>query len=363
MRTLQTIIAEMQQTPMFYLFSSSRELFHSNFWAWLFTLNQSETLNILGVTNIPDKKIVELKREERFSSKKVKNDEHKATADITFRSANRLEVLIENKVKDFPTKDQLERIYGACQSPNTQFIVTTLFAFAGMDYGQHWTIRTYKEIAQSIKPDSFTDTTYYRSLIEDYQRFMLLLSEFAESADLKISNEYDFSRSHKSNLFNELDKVKLSQAYLKMRSSHLVLKFNEYKKTKPELRNIEAGYSIAASSQDACLTFALKLVGEYRIGIQIEGDSLRRFVSVGSGSANIDGFAQKILNSNFNFFDVELKRKRKGKNDEEIFYTYTNFRYQNFSLTERTFNDLFDRISQEFGEIEQNKEMILSCIP
>ena len=360
---MQAIIAEMQKTPMFYLFSSSRELFHSNFWAWLFTLNQSETLSILGVKNTFGNEILNLEREERFSSKKENNDEYKAIADVTFKSANELKALVENKVKDFPTKEQLDRIYEACNSSRTQFIVATLFAFEGMNYGQYWTIRTYKEIAESIKSTSFTNDTYYRNLIEDYQKFMLLLSEFAEHQDLKVSEQYDFSRIHKSKLFNELDKVKLSQAFLKMRSSHLMLKFNEYKKVKPKLQDIEAGYSIAASSQDACITFALKLVGEYRIGIQIEGNNLRRFVSVGSSSANIDDFARKILNSNFDFFDTELKRKRKGKNDEEIFYTYTNFRYQNFTLTEKAFSDLFDRISREFEAIEQNKQLILSCVP
>ena len=112
---LKDILVEISNNAMFRLSLCSRELFHSNFWAWLIEKQPIQVLPIF-VKDIDLSKIdlsnIDVKREETVSKVMQKNiytgKEVKKTcnADISFKLGNTL-YIIENKFKSLPDSEQL----------------------------------------------------------------------------------------------------------------------------------------------------------------------------------------------------------------------------------------------------------------
>lgn len=371
METIASIIERLEKSPMFYLFSSSKELFHSNFWYWLYTINPDEMLRLFSDVKIGSFMVErELHKEESATNKGSKDKKAKAILDLAFKEEGKtLKIVIENKVKDFPHKVQLERIQAACDDidgSKYQYILTTLFRFEGMEKKfDKWRVLTYKEIADKIKPENFTsDSSYHQALIGDYKNFLTELANLAEA--LRVTEHYDFAISHHSkdevNLFHALNKIKLWEVYSKMRSSHLIAEFQ--KKFSENREFCSSSYHI--NNQKATLHF-IKHLGDtnYSIGVQIEGIQFRRFVSVKDASTGkIHQFAENLKGKGL-FLNSEFINKK----DKSSFGNYGNsFRYQyakKNSLIEKPipFEELFKLIEKEFQEIENNKSEILNCIP
>jgi hypothetical protein len=372
MNTITDIIKELEESPMFYLFSSSKELFHSNFWYWLYTINPHEMLRLFSDAKVGD---FTVERELQTKGKKAlpkteggKNKKAKAILDLAFIEASQtLKIIVENKVKDFPQKDQLERIQAACDDVNGekyQYVLTTLFTFEGMNFDK-WKTLTYKEIADKIEPEKFTpNNTYHQALIGDYKEFLKNLANLAEA--LHVTHDYDFAISHHSkkeeNLFHALNKIKLWEVYSKMRSSHLIAEFQ--KKFSENREFCSSSYHI--NNQKATLHFIKHLSDtNYSIGVQIEGIQFRRFVSVKDASTGkIHQFAENLKREGL-FLNSEFENKK----DKSSFGNYgNNFRYQYAKINSPiekpiSFQKLFELIEKEFQEIEDNKPEILICIP
>lgn len=92
MNNIDTTIEKIKASPLFYLSLSSRELFHSNFWVWLSTLNKIETAKLFSDKTITND--ITFKRGHNQI-----NGEFKASVDLYVAD----KIAIENKVKDFPT--------------------------------------------------------------------------------------------------------------------------------------------------------------------------------------------------------------------------------------------------------------------
>jgi hypothetical protein len=122
MSNINNAIEKIKTSPLFYLFLSSRELFHTNFWFWLSNLNKIETIKLFTDKNFDGN--LTFKREHN-----QKNGEFKSTVDLFISSDNSqdVDVTIENKVKDFPTNEQLERIKNSFGTTIPELILTTLF--------------------------------------------------------------------------------------------------------------------------------------------------------------------------------------------------------------------------------------------
>ena len=66
MNNIQNTIEKLKSSPLFYLFLSSRELFHTNFWFWLSTINETETIKLFSSITINNN--LKFKREHNQSS-------------------------------------------------------------------------------------------------------------------------------------------------------------------------------------------------------------------------------------------------------------------------------------------------------
>jgi hypothetical protein len=337
MNNLNETIEKLKGSPLFYLFLSSRELFHSNFWFWLSTLNREETFKLFTSQAPPEN--ISFKREHNQAF-----EEYKSKVDLLISANNQPCVVIENKVKDFPSLDQLQRIKNSFGQSLPEYVLTTLFWSEDILF-EGWNIRTYREISKRINPEVFSENPYYINLIEDYKDFTLNLSEL--SLLLEVSSNYDFAISWNWDLYLKLNDIKLWEGYQKLRASHLLYKFQS------TADNVSVAYSL--NNQKATIDFYINLHEDYSIGIQIEDVQFRKFVS----GKNAELFAKNLVQKNL-FFNNSFN----GRGNKPYLNYGKVFKYQYTKLNpSETFATLFEKVNQELEEIVTNRNSIILNLP
>ena len=344
MEKLQQTIQTLKVSPLFYLFSSSKELFHSNFWYWMSTIDAKATAAIFGVTLDGD---IHFGREVN-----QKHGEHKSKVDLVIYENEQPKVVIENKVKDFAKEDQLSRIRQSFNNPDLTYILTTLFWENNFSH-QHWNVLTYQDISENIFPEKFkpslnktfpNKSAYYLSLIEDYKQFTYHLSQLNDA--LKLTEHYDFANKFQPELFHQLNGLKLWEGYQKVRASHLIQAFEKYSQSK-----FITWYTI--NNQKATMDFKVK-VEDYRFGIQIENEQYRKFIY----GKNADLIADQLLEENV-FFTTEFK----GRGNKPYLNYGKEFKYQYTKLESPiSFNNLFTQIINDLNWILEHQDKILNTV-
>lgn len=337
MNNIDTTIEKLKTSPLFYLFLSSRELFHSNFWFWLSTINKTETIKIFTEKSIGNNLI--FKREHNQSS-----GEFKSTVDLVISGENLQKIAIENKVKDFPTREQLERIKNSFGTTKTELILTTLFWTNDLVFNG-WIVKTYRQISEAIKPETFTDNRYFQDLISDYKEFTLTLATLTEQ--LNITQEYDFAISLNKGLYNKLNDIKLWEGYQKLRASHLLFCFN-----KSNTHNVTTAYGI--NNQKVTIDFVVPITSEYKIGIQIEDIQYRKFII---GPKHVQ-FSENLRNNNIFFNNVWSSPQKKTMMSYK-----PDFKYQYEKIGKTKLDELFQKINDDILAINNDIENIRKQIP
>jgi hypothetical protein len=329
MNDLDNVISKLKASPLFYLFLSSRELFHSNFWYWLSTINKTETIRLFDSSPLtPDN--YTLKREHNQSS-----GEHKSKVDLLISYNNNSKIAIENKVKDFPRIEQLDRIKNSFSNEDVKFILTTLFWSDEIKF-EGWSIKTYKEISDAIYPKLFTENEYFRYLIIDYKEFTSNLAKLSEI--LPISTVYNFTHAFNMEVFHKLNEIKLWEGYQKLRASHLVLKFEQQ-----NVHGLNTFFSI--NNQKA----------KYKIGIQIEDNQFRKYVAGRKAGQFIENLSSQNL-----FFNDQFR----GRGQKPYLNYGDHFKYQYSRVLEPlVFDELFSNINNEMSFVINNIDSIKANIP
>ena len=104
----QKQIEKLKQSPVFTMSLGSKELFHSNFWAFLMEHNDYKALLFSLFPELDSSKTIEIRREYKNRDIVIINNEK--------------EYVIENKIKSYPDLDQLKR-YG--EDKNMSFGIVT----------------------------------------------------------------------------------------------------------------------------------------------------------------------------------------------------------------------------------------------
>ena len=105
-------IEELSNNAMFSLSLTSRELFHSNFWAWLLR-KYPKIFTSVFYQNYDSKSNVEVLRE-------------KYNFDLLLKIDNEY-IIIENKCKSVPNKAQLEKYYEKIKTDKKKIVLVSYF--------------------------------------------------------------------------------------------------------------------------------------------------------------------------------------------------------------------------------------------
>ena len=143
-------VEKLKKSPIFTMSLGSKELFHSNFWAFLMEHNDYKALLYSLFPELMPSEPVEIKRE-------YKN------RDIVILYCNK-EFVIENKIKSYPDLEQLKR-YG--EDPNMALGIVTGINKPPFELPKKWKYVSYSAIAKMIR-DLKTNDEYLKSIVLDY---------------------------------------------------------------------------------------------------------------------------------------------------------------------------------------------------
>lgn len=342
-----TSIDKIKKNPLYYASLSSKELFHSNFLAWIWETNNECFKKILGIENDINSENYELKREYLNIDLTIVK---KATTEVV--------VAIENKVKDIPRKEQLVEYSDKLKGlPDCKKILITMIK-PGNDIEElsGWKVLQYNEVAQKLREylQQNIICNRHKTYLEDYESLISDLSKLINSRIENINESYWFKNDKKlSDLYESIrleDTIKKYNA-LKL-ASDVITACNEDEEIKNFIEKateyFKNGYGI--NNKRPCVDFHLlsknKKVTQI---IQIEGNQYRRAIEV-SGYHETDKKKLEVYIENSDKYNSDKyewlfspKDRHNKNNDINI--------YANKDRTKGTFIYSYKKIGDGIGQI------------
>lgn len=284
-------IGRLKDSPIYAMSLGSKELFHSNFWAWLMEKNPG---------------FIEVFFEERIDNPEVKREEE--NRDLTIwenRGDQKAEkaYVIENKIKAIPTKEQLVKYQESLKEKFVKGILTGLRKPMEGILPDGWTFLSYRTIAKRLRERTSLLDDLSCAILEEYCDIIETIdSIFTELIPEKCAGDLRYGTEDSENNIKSLKEVHLDDIYKKI----LAAEFLTYWRT-------HSSYQDKAESEQnytrdtALMDFKLKC-GEQKIGVQIQGSQFKLLAE-----SELPCSAEDLFN----------KYKSKGwfveKKDKEIF--------------------------------------------
>lgn len=274
---LDEIYTRLKKSFVFRASLGSKELFHSNIWAWILENENINKRELLFNLFFPDVK---------YTDMEIRREWEHLDLSIFSKSQNNVYV-IENKMKSIPTKEQLEK-YSNKLNENKQYnfikgVLTGIESPDWIDKVELWTFVSYKNICNTIRDianynsgkikeflDSYADMLddifsflkYYDEIY--YKKLPLWMEESKYASELKI---WDLVQKREENRFVQL--IINDPRYIKF-----INKCNKNIKLENYVGFYNGKFTIDIKFE--CF------IPEYKtIGIQIEGNEYRRAVQEG----------------------------------------------------------------------------------
>lgn len=285
----------LSSSPLFNLSLSSKELFHSNFLAWL-------------AQHYPDF-FVEICKElgckADWSKAKWNVKREYMNFDLCITSDKKIVMVLENKVKSIPTKAQLDEYVEKLKKEKKQdvknidlILLSLSISFPdkqAIEDEKKWQIRNYKDLCTATRKQmQLINNQYHKALIEDYFSFVATLHECSESWKVKDSSPFLLPNDNDSNR-KELRKLRIADLQDKIWYSQLLEKLNSRLEGNNQW-DVQSGMDIKKIAKDnsACLTkiftnfgfthgqglleAKIKVTQDYVLLIQIQGNKYCRAI-------------------------------------------------------------------------------------
>lgn len=237
MQKIQNIINTLRQSPLFNLSLASKELFHSNFLAWIIEergdIARTLLQNIAPEVDSPvlDESLKVMREENNFD----------LTVLVTSSKGQKFRIVIENKVKSVPTKKQLDE-YSAKLVKEPKDINKTIKillslsepSFPDKDGRYHgWEYISYDILRDSL-PAGKIENPYHAALVTDYHGFIQNLIDLRNSIHEEFNNDpkslinpFDQPGVNVESLYTRLKKIRMHDIFEKWR---MIAIENEIKK-------------------------------------------------------------------------------------------------------------------------------------
>jgi len=202
---MKNIIEDLKKSPLFNLSLASKELFHSNFWAWFFENNEKITVDFFSdLTKKELNQLVSVKRENR-------------NIDLQLEFDSNFIVAIENKIKSIPNEEQLVKYTKKIGTENSLF----LLSIYRPDNFESYNYISYEDLLRLL--ENFVGSTYCSALFKDYTEFIKNLLSLTESWENM--NVFDFHTKFKNgenqNNYSLYKEIRLHDLYHKVKYNQL----------------------------------------------------------------------------------------------------------------------------------------------
>lgn len=336
-------LQRLNRSPLFAISLSGKELSHSNFWAWLLEQEVEGKHPFIEVF-IPDF------YQSGCTFISVEREKKHVDLTITYKNkADEIEVLIiENKIKSIPTKEQLMRYEEEVGKQNLKItgILTGLYASLDIQELGKWSFLSYQEIAKRIMNiQALHATMDFADYIKQYAEDIEVLYDLFQSKMEQNKGKYIIGDK-------DLEKIRYSDIYVKLKGSEFMeeinkrLTFEAYKDwAKPV-----CGFSFNNKKPTLSIVFSQRIdenptkeIG--MIGVQIEGDQFRIYGGASQeGNYHKETVINKLYDCDYfkrNFVEEIVKQNRTsnmrdnyckyGKVVDKYFHCYQHWKIEDFS--------------------------------
>lgn len=220
-------LEELYKNPMFRISLGSKELFHSNFLAFLWDCDKQAFLNVINDLLPKGKKInvTELLEKEELTIYREKENLDLCICH-TENNKDCIDIIIENKVKSIPYIEQLDEYRQTAAKPQyknstavTYILLTLAEVFPNKEaIERDWNIITYDQLVEAIKQ-------YYRknNIEPRLQQYVADYTDFIDKLSaLQIVDKFNDEPFHNPAIIEAYHKKKLSDLYLKQRGSYFI---------------------------------------------------------------------------------------------------------------------------------------------
>ena len=209
---MKTIIGKLKKNPIFLMSLGSKELFHSNFLEFLWRVDKSKFIQMIcDLTN----------RSCSFpSSCEMSREKENFDICIFHKNSNKYmyDLIIENKVKSIPRKDQLDNYeLKAKGRGTTSFLLLSLVEhFPCKSSIPKWIIVNYLDLAISIKKHFSSGLApSHKQYIDDYVYFI----EAMHVAQEKMTDNFMSQVYFDKGILEDLKEIRIHDLYIKLRGS------------------------------------------------------------------------------------------------------------------------------------------------
>ena len=242
---LSVLLKGLNTNPIFKMSLGSKELFHSNFLEYIKEVDMELFLSIINRLLPADSKLPNdinyklsrelenfdlcLYHEELTSTKKKKDGQEQGKKQIVF------DLILENKVKSIPRKEQLKEYEDKVNKHNpeghtTRYILLSLaenFADkSDIENGKVWQIKSYKDLYDAITSEISSSNLQFscpkdKTYIQDYCDFISNLHRLQEKILMDVENQPLFQD------VEEFKKYRLHDLYIKLRCAKFLILLQE----------------------------------------------------------------------------------------------------------------------------------------
>ena len=330
-------IMELKSSPLFVMSLSSKELFHSNFWAWLFERNAEYIQIFFPMVQEESPKVV---REEK-------------NRDISIHSNNRVYV-IENKLKSVPYLKQLKDYREELGQAFGGGIITGIET-PGFDCPDDWEFLSYYDIGMKIAEIAESEPpSFEKDLIIRYTEMICLLCNVLKEKVQNIGNQL----LPPTEELNQIESIRMGDVVKKLNADYFVKYL--YMQLLPFLKSVK-GYklSVCAGFSHKSAIIDIRYVNDPvgLIGIQIQGNQYRRCIQLSRKNVDDNKLYQKFADLKWfwdrydsnGFADGRKTSMRKFRQYNKFITDEYHFLYQYWDIQDYSFDGLKSIIEKDMA--------------
>ena len=338
-----------QNSPIYNMSMCSLENFHTCFINWLGNAYPTETLKLF----MPDKDTDYIK----FKNQVKHNNKCIFDLRVTIGKNDEEFLIIENKLKSFPTEEQLINYSNAFEGKKAKFILLSLAPKVNLP--KSWEYIGYCELAKRMHKvfDKF-------EFINEYHKY--LISDYISVIET-ISKSFPQNNSMKYDLYDKKLSEDLQDIYIKYRTSELCNyinnKINNISAT-PDFRDKQGIVNTWCDFEDYNITFL----------IQIQNNEYRYCMIYGDKTENElrESIANTLLKNDIWFYGcIENYPKAKNYKSKKFCGYKPNFIYR-YQTLEKVFNkdkmsdisyqEITEKICEDITTLIKHKHEIIRTV-
>lgn len=284
-RLFEDSVKSLIESPLYSMSLGSKELFHSNFWVWIFEQKKYKKFINCFFEHFDLTTIKSIQREDK-------------NRDIVLYDTKGNEFVIENKIKSYATIEQIKRY-------KADIGVLTGINKPPFNLPNNWRFLSYSMIADHLRSLLLNDGSFVDNLLKEYCDMLrnihnALLIPFEDKQGLLSFDSSQIQRlSHKQ--------IRLHDVYRKIKADDFVIHLSKLRMLFPEGETEFTDWYFyiyrSFNHGNATITFVYKNIVfeqiQKEIGIQIEGNQFRFFYS--DLDQNIDDIFKQAVD--FGWFD------------------------------------------------------------